>query len=932
MQRISYSAIVLFAACVVALNFLPSPRSEAQIGGLNAPRGFEASNGSYTTKVGMTWNPVRSATNYRIFRATSDNPASAVEVGSTVAPFFFDTTATASTNFFYWVRAENASETSDFSQSALGVRAVGNPGGPAAPLEPPLAPTGNNITAAKVALGKVLFWEEQLSATQTVACGTCHINGTGGSDPRSISTDPGAVNPGVDGVFGTGDDSVASPGVPHSVSNDQYSWLQNYRLGLQVTSRKANPAINAGYAPSIFWDGRAVSTFRDPVTDVVVLNNRAALESQSAGPPASEVEMGHVGRDWTAIASQIENAEPLLLADSVPAAMEEWIGGRSYPEMFEEAFGSPEVTPAKIAMAIATYERNLFSDRTPMDLVFGGRNVLTQQEQRGRGIFNNVGCGTCHGGTLFTNNAFFYIGVRPQNDDLGRFNVTGLNNDRGSFKVPSLRNVELRAPYMHNGRFNTLEEVVDFYDRGGDFDAPNKAVQINPLGLSPQQKADLVAFLRRPMTDPRVGVEAGPFSRPTLYSESSRVPAVSGTGRVGTRSLEPEIIAIEPPYAGNSSFTVGLQNALPEAEAVLVIDTSDPGVGATIPASGALARVTTTTIDTLNTEGYASVNISIPAAANGNTYFGRWYVVDSGAANGFAVSKLVTFTVFGNAVVPSARTRFDFDGDAKADVSIFRPGAGEWWYLRSTDGGNGALQFGASGFYPLAGDYTGDGKADAAYWREDTGEWFVVRSEDSTYYAFPFGTAGDIPAPGDFDGDGKLDAAVFRPSAGTWFILRSTDGGVETKAFGSSGDKPLIGDYDNDGKDDVGIYRPQNQQFWLNRSTAGVIAYQLGATGDQPFAADFTGDGTDDVGFFRPATGEWFVLRSDDQTYFAFPFGATGDIPAPADYDGDGVADATVFRSATGTWYSNQSTSGVVVTPFGTAGDVPVPSAYVVID
>ncbi|MEO7660579.1 MAG: hypothetical protein ABIV48_13270, partial [Pyrinomonadaceae bacterium] len=130
---------------------------------------------------------------------------------------------------------------------------------------------------------------------------------------------------------------------------------------------------------------------------------------------------------------------------------------------------------------------------------------------------------------------FINTGVRPVTEDLGRFAETGFNGDRGSFKVPGLRNIEHRAPYMHNGRFATLEEVVAFYNRGGDFNAPNKAPAMQPLGLSANQMADLVTFLRRPLTDPRVTNQTGPFDQPTLYTETNRVPLISGTGRAGNR-------------------------------------------------------------------------------------------------------------------------------------------------------------------------------------------------------------------------------------------------------------------------------------------------------------------------------------------------------------------------------------------------------------
>ncbi|MEZ5307644.1 MAG: M20/M25/M40 family metallo-hydrolase [Pyrinomonadaceae bacterium] len=280
--------------------------------------------------------------------------------------------------------------------------------------------------------------------------------------------------------------------------------------------------------------------------------------------------------------------------------------------------------------------------------------------------------------------------------------------------------------------------------------------------------------------------------------------------------------------------------------------------------------------------------------------------------------------------VPLAPTgaKFDFDGDSKSDVSIFRPSAGEWWYLRSSDNADRAFAFGSSSDKMVPADFTGDGKADIAFWKESTGEWFVLRSEDSSYYSFPFGAAGDIPTTGDFDGDGKADPAVFRGSTGTWFILNSGNGQTSIVPFGTDGDRPIVGDYDNDGKDDVAIFRPSASQWWLNRSTAGVIAFQFGNAGDIATVADFTGDGTDDKALWRPSTGEWFILRSDDDTYYAFPFGANGDVPSVGDFDGDGTADPTVFRASDATWYSLQSTNGAVFTPFGAAGDLPAPGAY----
>src|SRR5690606_6840289 len=147
-------------------------------------------------------------------------------------------------------------------------------------------------------------------------------------------------------------------------------------------------------------------------------------------------------------------------------------------------------------------------------------------------------------------------------------------------RSPSLRNVALRAPYMHNGRFATLEEVVDFYDRGGDVNAPNKDPNIRPLRLNAQEKADLAAFLRRPLTDPRLAVAAAPFDAPALFAGSPLSAVVIDRGRGGSGGRIPEIVAVEPAFTGNPNFTVAVFNALGGARARLALDTQVPPDGA----------------------------------------------------------------------------------------------------------------------------------------------------------------------------------------------------------------------------------------------------------------------------------------------------------------------------------------------------------------
>jgi hypothetical protein len=277
---------------------------------------------------------------------------------------------------------------------------------------------------------------------------------------------------------------------------------------------------------------------------------------------------------------------------------------------------------------------------------------------------------------------------------------------------------------------------------------------------------------------------------------------------------------------------------------------------------------------------------------------------------------------------------FDFDGDGKTDISIFRPSVGEWWYSRSSDNVVRAGQFGTSTDIITPGDFTGDGKADWAFFSPSTGFWFILRSEDGSFFSFPFGSNGDIPMPADFDGDGKTDAAVFRPSSGTWFILQSGGGGTAISPFGSNGDKPVAFDYDGDGKADIGIVRDNltsgNKEWWIQRSNLGILILNFGIPGDKTVPGDYTGDGKADVAFFRPSSGFWYILRSEDFSYLSFGWGQAGDIPAPGDYDGDGKTDAAVFRPSSSTWFVNRTGGqGPLITGFGVGTDTPVPSSWV---
>jgi len=544
------------------------------------------------------------------------------------------------------------------STSALLAQGPPPPPPPPRPLVAPPVPPGNPLTLAKSNLGQVLFWDEQLSSNRTVACGTCHIVSRGGSDPRTSAADPSSRHPGFDGQFGTPDDIFASPGTSRLDAANNYALDAAFRLQPQVGTRKAPSVLNAAYAPQQFWDGRAQGQFRDPLTNAVVLVAGGSLENQALGPPLNTVEMAHHNRDWNQVTAQIESSLPLRISPSVPAALANWINARSYAQLFEEAFGSPGVTPVRIAEAIATYERTLWTGQTPIDAFFGGQpGALTQQELAGQAVFTGQGqCIVCHGGNLFTDQTFRYTGVRPAIEDEGRFAVTGLPGDHGRMKVPGLRNVELRAPYFHNGGMATLEDVIEFYDRGGDFSAPNLDPAIHRLNLSPQQKAALAAFLRRPLTDPRVAQGSGPFAHPALFAGSALAASSFGSGTPGSAGVVPEIVALEPGYVGNPRLSVALDRGKAGKNAVLIVSQGadlrgTPFYGATLfvdlAATHQILRIPALT-GSGPVEGFGSRSFALANDPSqiGVPLYAQWLVFDGSPGRRFSATPAVSIPRF----------------------------------------------------------------------------------------------------------------------------------------------------------------------------------------------------------------------------------------------------------------------------------------------
>jgi len=338
-------------------------------------------------------------------------------------------------------------------------------------LPPVPVPADNPQTEAKIRLGERLFHDARFSADGKVSCATCH-------DPGKAFTDNLPVSRGFMGKTGT---------------------------------RNAPTVLNSAYMETLFWDGREPD-----------------LEGQSKQPFINPVEGG------------LKDHEPILATIRKDAA---------YVKAFREVFGvAPDaIDMDHVAKAIASFERTLVTGDSPFDRYrYGGeKDALTPQQVRGFRLFlGKARCVSCHRveqtQALFTDNRFHNIGVgfkriqgkemqtaaaflkakhagadvdktvltQANMSELGRFAVTENLTEVGAFKTPTLRNIELTAPYMHDGSLETLEDVVEFYNNGGrlkptDPLSPFLSGGIRPLDLTDEEKADLVAFLKA-LTSPNL--------------------------------------------------------------------------------------------------------------------------------------------------------------------------------------------------------------------------------------------------------------------------------------------------------------------------------------------------------------------------------------------------------------------------------------------
>ena len=314
----------------------------------------------------------------------------------------------------------------------------------------------DTLDPARVDLGRRLFMDRRLSRNETMSCGMCHV------PEQGFAQNELATSIGIEG---------------------------------RSLRRNAPTVLNTGFNESYFHDGRV-----------------RTLEEQAWGPLLAADEMGNPDR-----ASVV--ARVTAIADYAPA--------------FRAAFGDPGITEARIGRALAAYQRSLVSGNSRFDRWYYGNEpeAMTDEEKRGFVVFRGKAqCTACHElgreFALFTDEGFHNLGVGapsakgeavdvqlapgvttrlsravvqsvsgPARSDEGRFEVTGNAAERGAFRTPTLRNVELTAPYMHDGSLATLRSVVDFYDRGGNRD-PNLDPLMVPLYLSERDKQDLVAFMR----------------------------------------------------------------------------------------------------------------------------------------------------------------------------------------------------------------------------------------------------------------------------------------------------------------------------------------------------------------------------------------------------------------------------------------------------
>jgi cytochrome c peroxidase len=531
-----------------------------------------------------------------------------------------------------------------------------------AQLPPIQVPAQNPLTPEKIVLGKILFWDEQLSSDDSMACGTCHIPEFGGTDPRLPSA--AAINPGPDGLYATADDVRGSPGLVRQDSSGDFTPIGNFGLRKQATGRLANTTLGAAYHDNLFWDSRASTQFTDPETNQILMPYGGALESQAVVPIVSAVEMAGEGRTWQNVRQKLQNARPLRLASNltpdVVAALQQ---NPTYPLLFTAAFGDPAISGQRIAYAIASYERTQIPDDTPWDRFMAGQTAaLTATQKTGWILFQGSGrCSACHPDPLFQDEMSHVLGLRPVHEDYGLGAISNVSIEDGAFKTPTLRNAGLRPRLFHNGQSAALGDptqtsdpnsVQNIYLNGGGVDRTNLdpfLLVLNQQGVTPQDMATILEFVRTGLTDARCAQGLPPFDHPQLRSMTVPPPQTFGQNLAG--AIEPFVIDTVPPHVGNTDWKLGLAAGFGNTLAYLGygVQPMMPGIRfGGVPwnvdvLDGRLMQL----LGNPGEPGHATWRLAIPNdnnLANLDLYFQLW-ALDALAPNGIATSQGERFTI-----------------------------------------------------------------------------------------------------------------------------------------------------------------------------------------------------------------------------------------------------------------------------------------------
>jgi uncharacterized delta-60 repeat protein len=378
---------------------------------------------------------------------------------------------------------------------------------------------------------------------------------------------------------------------------------------------------------------------------------------------------------------------------------------------------------------------------------------------------------------------------------------------------------------------------------------------------------------------------------------------------------------LDESFAQTADQTVFSVKVLPDGK--ILIGGEFTTVGA-VPRNGLAQLNTDGSLDTnfnVQTNIFSQV-LEMVLQTDGRVLLGGTFTRVGGLSK-VSVARLLTDNFTG-------RTLFDFDGDSRADITVYRPSTLVFYQLAGRNFQFSATPFGLAGDILAPADYDGDGRTDYAIFSPSTGMWwYAASSAGGQQRVVRWGQSDDIPLPSDFDGDGRADFIVYRPSTLNWYRLGTT-GVIEITQFGAPGDQPLVGDFDGDGESDLAVYRPSTGTWWYAASSAGGAerAIRWGLSDDLPVPADYDGDGVTDAAVYRPSNGTWYILNSGGGTTIT-QFGVAEDEPVAADYDGDGRADLAVYRPSNGTWYILGSTEGFSAVQFGNSTDIPIPNVYV---